>query len=575
MKKILFIILVCASYVSSAQNLESKIPNTAKAVVSINGDRLFELVSISEFDDYSFIKKLFEELNRKNDSTKAFASLEDFGFSTSSKAYYFYTDNDSVRYHTILLQLTDKNKFESLLPLNMKDKIERKDNNNIMTDNNSAAIWDDQILVLSFGDKTRQFFQENDGVEPVEEVEEAPIEESNYASRKSIMNNWLKKHVTSILNGSSGQSITTNKSYLASRDKNAVASSWIHNYGELMSGAMSGFSGMYGIASLTGTGLKSSLYGFKSVTANLYIEDDGMRMSTEMEVSDDWQKIFKKIFKSKMNANFFKYFNQNEVLAYMSFSMDMQGVFEEYPTMMANIYGEMEPKANEEIQVARELMSMLLDEKAIGELITGDMLFVLNDFGEKEVAYTSYEYDEDYNRKEVKKTKMDMMPDFTLMIGSEKGKFLTKTALLGVKYELAESKLGYFKVQAPRSEIPFDLYTAVKNDILFFTTSEDKISKIVNNSYVNNVGKHQKLIKNNISTVYVNGQQMLSKVPASALNKREAGYLKFVQQNFKDAYFKSSRMKGNKMQSEVKINTVGSQKNSIKLMLDFIDILAK
>jgi len=243
--------------------------------------------------------------------------------------------------------------------------------------------------------------------------------------------------------------------------------------------------------------------------------------------------------------------------------------------MMANIYGGMLPDSREELQVGSELMSMLLDEEAIGELITGDMHFVLNDFGEKEVTYTSYDYDEDYKRKEVTKTKNDIVPDFTLMIGSKKGKFLTKTALLGVKHKLAENKAGYFKVVTPKSEIPVDMYTAVKNDILFFTTSEDKISKIVKGSYVNNVGKHQKLIKNNISTFYVNGQQLFSKVPASELSRKEKNYLQFAQQNFTDAYFKSSKMKGNKMHSEMKINTTTSKGNSLKLMLDFIEVLAQ
>ena len=54
MKKILLIIAICISYTSTGQNLESKIPNTAQAVVSINGDRLFELVSSSDFDKYDF-----------------------------------------------------------------------------------------------------------------------------------------------------------------------------------------------------------------------------------------------------------------------------------------------------------------------------------------------------------------------------------------------------------------------------------------------------------------------------------------------------------------------------------------
>ena len=572
MKKIFLIIAICISYISTAQNLESKIPNTAKAVVSINGDRLLELVSVSDFNTYDFAKKMFKEFHKK-DTTLNINSIKDFGIDTNSKAYYFYSTTDSINYHTILVKIADINKFEKVILDSDKERIEKKGDINILVNNSGVTTWNDKILITSMGDNSYNYFKDNEE-RLMKQAENE--EESYYKVKKKIGQSWTKGHVLSIYNGNSNASIITNKSYLASKDSKAVASAWINNYGELIGGAMSSIYGMAGMNSLNSiTGIRSSLYGFKSVVANLYFEEDGMRMSSEMEVSEDWRKIFKKIYKSKMNSNFFNYFNQNEALAYMSFSVDMKAVFEEYPTMMANIYGGILPDAREEIQVANELVSLLLDEKAIGELITGDMLFVLNDFGEKEVTYTSYEYDEDYKRKEVTKTKKDLMPDFTLMIGSEKGKFLTKTALLGVKHKLAENKAGYFKVVAPKSEIPFDMYTAVKNDILFFTTSEDKISKIVNGSYVNNLGKHQKIIKNNISTFYVNGQQLFSKVPESELSKKEKNYLQFAQQNFTDAYFKSSKMKGNKMHSEMKINTTTAKGNSLKLMLDFMEVLAK
>ncbi len=573
MKKILLIIAICASYIGVGQNLESKIPNTAKAVVSINGDQMLELVSASEFDTYDFSKMMFKELSRKNDSIKTFTSIKDFGFDVNSKAYYFYQKNDSISYHTFLIKLTDKSKFENLFSKSDKEKVERKGNTNVKIGFSEVAIWNDNMLVVSNGEKSHQYFQENE--ERFRKQAESE-DEANYTINRRIVSNWTKKHVTSIFNGSGGQSIVTNKSYLASKDGKAVASAWIGSYGELIAGTMSSVYGMAGVGSLNSlSGINSSLYGFESVVANLYFEEDGMRMSTEMEISEDWQKIFKKIYTSKMNRNFFNYFNQNEALAYMSFSMDMEAVFEEYPTMMANIYAGVMPEAREEIKVGSELVSMLLDEEAIGELVTGDMLFVLNDFGEKEVTYTSYEYDEDYKRKEVTKTKNDVVPDFTLMIGSKKGRFLTKAALLGVKHKLAENKAGYFKVMAPKSEIPFDMYTAVKNNILFFTTSEDKILKIVNGNYVNNLGKHEKLIKKNVSTFYVNGQQLFSKIPMSELNKKEKDYLQFAQQNFTDAYFKTSKIKGGKMHSEMKINTSSSDGNSLKLMLDFIEVLAK
>jgi len=572
MKKILLIIAICASFVGTGQNLESKIPNTAKAVISINGDRLLELVSSSEFDNYDFAKMMFREFDKK-DTILEIKSIRDFGLDINSKAYYYYSTTDSINYHTILIKMADRNLFERKFSQRDRKKITNMGEISIMTESTGIITWNDKMLITTMGDISYNYFKENEERFKKEAENE---KEPYYQIKKRITQNWTKDYILSMYNNTFGRSIATNKSYLSSKDGKAVASAWVGSYGELISGAMSSIYGMAGVRSLnTISGIQSSLYGFESVVANLYLEEDGMRMSTEMEVNEDWQKIFKKIYKSKMNKNFFKYFNQNEALGYMSFSMDMEAVFEEYPTMMANIYSGVMPEASDEIKVGSELVSMLLDEEAIGELVTGDMLFVLNDFGEKEVTYTSYEYDEDYNRKEVAKTKNDVVPDFTFMIGSKKGKFLTKAALLGVKHKLAENKAGYFKVMAPKSEIPFDLYTAVKNDILFFTTSEDKISKIVNGSYVSNLGKHQKLIKNNVSTFYVNGQQLFSKVPVSELNKKEKGYLEFAQQNFTDAYFKTSKMKGNKMHSEMKINTTSSKGNSLKLMLDFMEVLAK
>jgi len=567
MKKILIIIAICVSYTSIAQNLESKIPNSAQAVVSVNGSNLLELISIAEFDKYSFSKEIFGEFNRK-DREEKIQSIADFGFEINSKGYYFYKPTDSVKYHTFMVKLADRNKFESLLSKRDKEKIERKDGMNIFVESSAVAMWNDQMLVFTGSDRSYSYFDQNK--ERLMKLAENDNDDF-YDIKRRLVKVWTAAHVKSVFNGSSGNSILTNKSYVSSKDAKAEASAWIKNYGELISSAVD----LYRFSGLPRNSFNSSLFGLESITSNLYLEDDAMRMTGEMEIDENWQKIFKKMYNSKMNSNFFKYFDQNQALAYMSFSMDMQAVFEEYPAMMASIYGSVLPEAREEIQVGTELISILMDEEAIGDLVTGDMLFILNDFGEKEVTYTSYEYDEDYKRKEVTKTKVDVLPDFTFMIGSKKGKFLTKAALLGVKHKLGVRKGGYFKILAPKSEIPFDMYTAVKNDILFFTTSEDRIKNILNGTHKSDLGKHKKLIKNNVSTIYVNGEKLMDKIPSDELSRREREFLKYGQDHYKDAYFKTSKIKGNKMKSEVKINIKDSKENSLKLMFNYIDLLAK
>jgi len=457
------------------------------------------------------------------------------------------------------------------MPSRDKEKIVSEGGMQILVDHSSVMIWNDQMLLMMGYEKPYNFFKDNEERFRAEAENE---DESYYNIKKRIASRWAKAYALSVVNGNGGRSILTNKKYLASKDKSAAASVWVKNYGGLMNGFMSSIYGMSGMSSLAG--LQGNMYnGFKSVVANLYFDTDAARMTMEMEVSSEWEKTFKKVYNSKMDKEFFNYFNQNDVLAYMSFSMNMQALFEEYPALMTSMYGGMMPQYKQEMDVSGDFLSLLLDEEAIGELMTGDLLFVLNDFGEKEVTYTSYEYDEDYKRKEVTKTKKDMVPDFTIMVGSKKGKLLNKAARLGIKYELFENKAGYFKVNVPKNELPVDLYTVVKNDILFFTTSEEKISNIVNNRFVKNLGKHQKMMQKNVSTFYMNGEKIMSRIPASELSKKEQGYMNYAKENFKDAYFKSSKLKGNKMRSEMKINTSGSQGNSLKDFLNFIEFVAK
>ncbi|SDW91939.1 hypothetical protein SAMN05444411_102461 [Lutibacter oricola] len=568
MKKILLIAAIFTSFVSLAQNIESKIPNSAEAVVSINADRLVELVSISEFNNYNFSKQIFKEVNRKSDDGLTITSIKDFGFNVNSKAFYFYKKTDSISYHSVLVKLTDKNKFENLIPKRSKEKIVSEVTMNILAENGSILIWNDNLLFFSGYQKDANYFSENeDRFMAVTENEN----KSYYSVKKKITAKWAKKYAFDIFKGNGKKSILSNKNYTASKSKNAAASVWVRNYGQLINSAMSNMAGM---SSLVGLQAKSNLYGFESVTANLYFEEKAARLTTKMEVSTEWQKVFKQFYKSKMDKNFYTYFNQNDVLAYFSLSMDMQAMLEEYPALVSSMYGAMMPNFKEEMELGTDFLSLIIDEEAIGELITGDMLFVLNDFTEKEMTYKSYKYDDNYKKKEVTKTKKEVAPDFTIMIGSKKGKLLNKAANLGIKHKLIENEEGYYKVNIPQSKMPFDLYAVVKNNILFFTTSKEKISNIVNNRFVNDLGKHQKMIKNNSSIFYVNAEKMISKVPASELSRKEQGYVNYAKDNLKDAYFKASKMKGNNIYSEIKINTSGAQENSLKTIFDFLEFVS-
>ncbi len=568
MKRILLFVAVFASYAGIAQDLESKIPNSAEVVVSINGNRLMELVSISEFDNYNFAKKIFGKLSKKADSTFTISSIEDLGFDINSKAFYFYKKTDSINYHNFLIKLSDKNKFESLMSPRKKESIVSEGGIQMISDNYTTALWDNNLLLFSTNQTEYEFFKKHqERFESKAEYEGM----SYYKVKKLLASHWTKNFAFKTFKGQEKTSVLNNPSYKASQDKNAIASVWVRNYSQLLGTYMQQMSRLINLEESLSP--ESSLNGFESGVANLYFDQESIRLTTKMEVNSNLKTVFRKLYKSKLDKNFYNYFNQNDALAYMSVSMDTKALLEEYPTLISSMYGGMMPGYAEEMDLMGELLSLALDEEAIGEFITGDMLLVLNDFGEKEVTYTTYKYDEDFEKKEVTKTKKEMVPDFMLMIGSKKEKLLNKLARLGTKHKVFENTSGYYKLDISKKDFPVDLYAAVKNNILFLTTSKENLSNVVNNRFVNNIGKHKKLLHGSNSVLYLNGEKLISKVPASELSKKEGRYFDYLRENFKDAYFKSSKIKGNKVCSELKINTSNAHGNTLKMLFNFIELM--
>ncbi len=566
MKKIIFIIALSISFLTNAQTLEHKIPGNAQAVISIHGNRLLELMSITEFDQLDLAKELFKNVNKDIDSNTKVASLKDFGFNTNSKAYYFYQTTDSINYHHFIIKLNDKKRFEKLLSKSDVEEIERINATNVLTGYNDITVWNDNTLLFTGFDKSYQYFEKN-------EERFLKLAEDENESISSIKNRltktWAKNHALAILNTTPSRSILANSSYTKRKDEKAVASFWINNYSELMERTL-----LYSLGSLfIGSDMASykNRYGVDGVWGNFYLEDDAARLTADMEINKEWRSIYKKMYKSKIGNEFFQHFDQSNVLGYTSLSFNMQGTLEEYPNIVSNIYGGVMPKYREEIEVVAELTSVLLDEEAIGNAITGNMLFVLNDITEKEVSYTSYEYDEDYKKTEVTKIKMETIPEFTIMIGSKNKKLLDKLIRLGAKYELVHPHAKYFKFKK-ESDIPFDMFFVVKNNIAFLTSSEKQIQNIVNNRTNSNTGKHKKMMRKNISVFYANGKKIMHKIPDPGLSKKEMEIYNFAKGNLSEVYFTTSKMKGNKVHMELKMETPISQKNSLTYFVNFFEV---
>ncbi|MGG8496329.1 hypothetical protein ACQY1Q_07920 [Tenacibaculum sp. TC6] len=567
-KTIATLLLVNSFFTLNAQKLETKIPNTADVVITGNAENVFKLIKFSDIDSSAIGKEVLKKINRRREDK--INSVENIGIDLKSNMYYFFKNTDSVSYHNILLPLNNRKQYESTLKEYQLEDVQTENGYSYILGSREISVWNDQMLLVVNANKSNNYFDEHK--ERFEQLKQE--EESNYAFKKRIVKSWIKQEALNILNGNYSNTVSTNKKFQESKKKNSSATLWIPNYGELMSNIISSYgNNLLPVSYLTLEGGKN-IYGIEQVAANVFFEKGSASILLDMEVSSGMKKAFKKIYNKKINNKLVNSFNHDKALAFWSVSMSVKEALIQYPELVNQMYGGLIPSVKEEIDIVGSLLSIILDEEAIGKLITGDALFVLNDFVEKEVSYKTYEYDEDYNRKEVTKTKKTVVPDFTLMIGSEERKIWEKILKIGQKHKLILINNNVYEF-AVKKELPFDIYVVVKDEVLYLTSSKTNAVNLGAGRTNFTSTKHSKLIKKNASVVYADVNKIINKIPKNYVSKSEGKMINFSNANLKDAYLRVSKVCGSTISTEVKLNTQGKEENTLKLLLSLINEVAK
>ncbi len=382
-------------------------------------------------------------------------------------------------------------------------------------------------------------------------------------------------------NKSIQNSMAFNQSYLKNRNKKAVASAWTSSYGELYA-RMLGLNdmpsygyprgmmgGMFKIVQKMKT---SDVAGVKSLTANLFLKKNVAEMEVLAEMSDEMAGYTKQMSQQKFNKDFFRYFDGDKVMGYWGVAVNVENTIDGYPKMVSSILQKIMPEQKEEAALGTEFISILLDAEEIGELVNGDLMMVVSDVIEKEVKYMSYEYDDDFNATKVEKTRTEPMPEFLMMMSTDKLSFFRKAMRLGAKHGLINLvSNGLYKLETKSSKLPLELYVVLKDDILFIASSEYQARDIANGKKLKMSRKHKRKTKNKNGIFYANNDAIINAIPFDLMSPSEKVYLDYFHSNFKDMEISSYKIKNNVVKTKVSVHTSGAGKNALESFFGMID----
>ncbi|WP_288438403.1 hypothetical protein [uncultured Chryseobacterium sp.] len=306
---------------------------------------------------------------------------------------------------------------------------------------------------------------------------------------------------------------------------------------------------------------------------NLYFDKDKVRLVNNYQhKNEEIQKNISAIYKGKKNRKLLELINEKSV-GYYAMNVNGAKCFDMMYSLLQNS-GENEYK--KEMELVMETMKIVLDEEAITKIAPGNGIFVLNELKSKTVEYTDYEYDADFNEKEVKKTKEIAVPNFTFAFATENEGYWNRIFdMLSTNKKLSKrfSKKGNlytFKEEKDGGYID-QLFFTVKDGVVYLMSSSD------NNLSVKQSDISRKWAKDSAKyplSGRLDIQKLLTGLDKEFKTPKERKTLDAIRKNVGEVYYKTE-VKGESIQTEMNYNIKDSSENSLMYFFDIFDQVFK
>ncbi|KFC24443.1 hypothetical protein [Chryseobacterium sp. FH1] len=342
------------------------------------------------------------------------------------------------------------------------------------------------------------------------------------------------------------------------------------NYGEMFrTGVYKDLMKLYSFGDLL-----DNLYNSNS-SYNLYFDKSKVRLVNHYQHKNtETQKHISALYQGKKNKKLMALIPDKSIGYY---AMNLDGY--KYFDLMYNLFESKSGngKYQKELELMMQTVKIVLDEEAISKIAPGNGIFVLNALNTKKVEYTDYDFDENFNSKEIKKTKDVVVPDFTFAFATGNDDYWKRVFnVLTTNKELSEkfAKNGdifYLKKDEKNGTYIDQLYFTVKDGIVYLTTSlENLVPKKqsgVSEKWSKDASKHP--LSGNI-----NMQRLMSGLEKKFKTISQKKALDLFRKNVGDIYFKTD-VKGDSLETEFNYSTPNSSENSLMYFFDFCNDLIK
>jgi hypothetical protein len=556
------------------------VPNDVAMAIQFRPSHLQEKVNLKELKQLEVFDMMLETMGGPSATApedpiyQMIMEPASYGVDGLSDFTFFLKSVEDVKYYGMAFALTNPGKFADWLqesPLSASPDFEVQELasfNYASLSGGGGLAWNNDIAMLSGAqiDYGNSYFEMSD--EDWQAIEQRKDEEAI-------------KWAQIVLNKEFGMSLAQNVRYRKAGVVDTDMHAWI-DYSAIMefSDIMNGMPFPGGGGGMTGM-LSGGMLGYLSTLKMLYedaflsmgvhFDDGAMRVEQELFGNNKLLNMVEGSMDSKPNKKFLKYIKGDEALGYYTFNINVEKTYEGIKDIVFPMVEEMDEKG-EAIVAGLDALSILLDEDAIYELLTGDGLFTVTDVKTVQREVTTYEYDEDFNPTETTKVEEQVVPEFTLLLSYGNEENLKKLINIGLKAKVIEQNGRTYSMQLPDFDFPVKM--SMNKGILFISTDEELMMKKLDAGYAGKerLGKeHKKSLKKNGQYMYMDFDRVFKVMEQLSPEEQAASPFADVQKVFESMDFGTKKAVDGSVQSFFNVKLREQDENSLKTLMGFLN----
>ncbi|MCX6183228.1 MAG: hypothetical protein NT150_15050 [Bacteroidetes bacterium] len=480
MKKLLFLFLLSASINLNAQDLIKYLPENPLLYGRFALPTIFKSQPLDSLKEYAFFQAFMQEVpfNRQQDAdsllTGIINDIEKFGLSLNSDMHIVVSQEDSLIQSNIYFQINNITELEKninlLFPVGDSTVYYSAANDfKLFIYKDLHMAWNNELFIVGARMSLRMETQNSWDLTDAEKVlQEKQLNERDANAIHKIFH---------------ANTLVAKRKYLKKMYQDAAIATYMDMKGlyNIYLDAMTAKFRYYGALNIFSPVNNALPFLDSKVNIGIYFNNDELVIKAKSKMGKELRKKLLKVYKRKYNPGIFNYVPEDALLsagikinteAYINFTFDI----------LADVYSKIPRYGRYGVGVITFLQTFM-DEKGIGELVRGDMIFSLNNISKKNISYTTYDYDEDYNSTEVTKFNEYKVPSFSLIGSTGNPKQLEK--LMDIGLDLSKVYVKENDVYVIRdndlNQIGGALYIQITDKLFFVSNDSSFIYNVIPN----------------------------------------------------------------------------------------------